>query len=65
MPCVAPYVDGGVEQYYRAKILNIDRNEAEVLFVDYGNVNIVQLSGLKYLPQVISSLRFNYTMKMK
>ncbi|KAL5248921.1 hypothetical protein ACHWQZ_G017946 [Mnemiopsis leidyi] len=62
MPCVAPYVDveGGVEQYYRAKILNIDRNEAEVLFVDYGNVNIVQLSGLKYLPQTCATVPQSY-----
>ena len=54
MPCLAPYVDGEVEKYYRAKILNIERNEAEVVFVDYGNINVVPLSGLKYLPQVIA-----------
>ena len=52
MSCVAPYEDNGSVQYYRARILSIDRNEAEVLFVDYGNANMIRLSELKYLPRV-------------
>ena len=56
MPCVAPYEDAGVEQFYRAKIINIDRNDAEVLFIDYGNINLVPLAGLKYLPQVFKNI---------
>lgn len=55
MACVAPYEDNGVEQFYRARILAIDRTEAEVLFVDYGNANMVPLSGLKYLPKVCNN----------
>ena len=55
MACVAPYEDAGVEQFYRAKILKIEQNNAQVLFIDYGNVNLVPLSGLKYLPKVLTS----------
>ncbi|XP_063690237.1 uncharacterized protein LOC134822896 isoform X2 [Bolinopsis microptera] len=60
MACVAPYEDVGVEQFYRAKIINIDRNDAEVLFIDYGNINLVPLAGLKYLPQACAVVPESY-----
>ena len=53
MSCVAPFVDNDVNQYYRAKVLSINRNDAEVMFVDYGNEATVPIGELKYLPKVI------------
>ncbi|XP_039285394.1 uncharacterized protein LOC111062421 [Nilaparvata lugens] len=46
MPVCAYYCD---DQWYRAKILSVDQNEAKVLFVDYGNIDSVEISKLRYI----------------
>ena len=48
--CAAKSVDDG--QYYRAKVTEIvDDNQVEVLFIDYGNKNIIDKKYLKALPE--------------
>ena len=44
-PCVAQSIEDN--SWYRGKILALDGQEAEVLFVDYGNKQKSQLSDLK------------------
>ncbi|RZF39599.1 hypothetical protein LSTR_LSTR001120 [Laodelphax striatellus] len=46
MPVCAYYIDG---QWYRAQILNVNDEEAKVLFVDYGNIDSVSISLLRYI----------------
>ena len=52
MACVAPYVEDSGVTSYRGRIEKITRNEATILFVDYGNVEQVPLQDLKYLMKV-------------
>ena len=49
---MAPFIDSGINQFYRAKVISISRNEADVFFVDYGNNAQVPLAELKYIPKV-------------
>ncbi|XP_060037067.1 ATP-dependent RNA helicase TDRD9 isoform X1 [Erinaceus europaeus] len=48
--CLAPFADSGQESYYRAQILYVSGNSAEVFFVDYGNRAHVDLGLLMELP---------------
>jgi hypothetical protein len=53
-PCVAQYIEDN--SWYRGKILAIDSQEAEVLFVDYGNKQKSQLSDLKAIEKTFLTL---------
>jgi Tudor domain len=53
-PCVAQYIEDN--SWYRGKILAIDGQEAEVLFVDYGNKQKSQLGDLKAIEKTFLTL---------
>ncbi|PSN45042.1 hypothetical protein C0J52_03983 [Blattella germanica] len=42
--------------FYRAKIVNIDKEEVKVLFIDYGNLAVVRKTALKLLPPSLRNL---------
>ncbi|XP_069713135.1 ATP-dependent RNA helicase TDRD9 [Phaenicophaeus curvirostris] len=52
--CLAPFTQLGHTQYYRARILRVCRDVAEVFYVDYGNRSEVPLKSLK---EMLSSVR--------
>ncbi|XP_028923681.1 ATP-dependent RNA helicase TDRD9 isoform X2 [Ornithorhynchus anatinus] len=56
--CLAPYTDLGTAKYFRAQILNIYRNSAEVFFLDYGNKSEVTLDLLRMIPSCFLALPF-------
>ena len=53
-PCVAQSIEDN--SWYRGKILALDGQEAEVLFVDYGNKQKSQLSDLKAIEKTFLTL---------
>ncbi|KAM9201779.1 ATP-dependent RNA helicase TDRD9 [Dugong dugon] len=48
--CLAPFADFDKESYFRAQILYVSGNFAEVFFVDYGNRSQVDLGLLMEIP---------------
>ena len=52
MACVAPYIEEGNLQHYRAQVLSVEAPQAQVIFVDYGNIQDIPTNELKYLPAV-------------
>ncbi|KFO74837.1 Putative ATP-dependent RNA helicase TDRD9, partial [Cuculus canorus] len=56
--CLAPFTQLGNKQYYRARILRVCRDVAEVFFVDYGNISKVPLKTLKEMPSCVRGLPF-------
>nr|XP_051690899.1 ATP-dependent RNA helicase TDRD9 isoform X2 [Oryctolagus cuniculus] len=56
--CLAPFADLDEESYFRAQILYVSGNSAEVFFVDYGNRAHVALSLLMEIPSQFLELPF-------
>ncbi|XP_071069675.1 ATP-dependent RNA helicase TDRD9 isoform X2 [Dasypus novemcinctus] len=56
--CLAPFADFDKESYFRAQILYVSGNSAEVFFVDYGNRSHVDLGLLMELPCQLLELPF-------
>ncbi|XFG12231.1 hypothetical protein AB1E19_015855 [Capra hircus] len=48
--CLAPFADSDKESYFRAQVLYVSGNSAEVFFVDYGNRARVALGVLREMP---------------
>ncbi|XP_073097873.1 ATP-dependent RNA helicase TDRD9 isoform X6 [Manis javanica] len=56
--CLAPFADFDKESYFRAQVLYVSGNFAEVFFVDYGNRAHVHLDVLMELPCQFLDLPF-------
>nr|XP_030739073.1 ATP-dependent RNA helicase TDRD9 [Globicephala melas] len=56
--CLAPFADFDKESYFRAQILYVSGNSAEVFFVDYGNRAHVALDVLMEIPCQFLELPF-------
>ncbi|KAM4663498.1 ATP-dependent RNA helicase TDRD9 [Discoglossus pictus] len=56
--CLAPFTDLENQRYYRAQILYIHGDVAEVFFVDYGNQSTVKLNLLREIPGHLLDLPF-------
>ncbi|XP_053451665.1 ATP-dependent RNA helicase TDRD9 isoform X3 [Nycticebus coucang] len=56
--CLAPFADFDKESYFRAQILYVSGNSAEVFFVDYGNRSHVDLDLLREIPCQFLELPF-------
>ncbi|XP_004584571.2 ATP-dependent RNA helicase TDRD9 isoform X1 [Ochotona princeps] len=56
--CLAPFADLDKESYFRAQILYVSGNSAEVFFVDYGNRSQVALHLLMDMPSQLLQLPF-------
>lgn len=54
IPCIAQYAED--ERWYRAVIQKIDGTNATVLFVDYGNVEVVGFNKLKEINEEFTKL---------
>ncbi|XP_071601524.1 ATP-dependent RNA helicase TDRD9 isoform X2 [Heliangelus exortis] len=58
MVCLAPFTDLENRGYFRARILYVCGDFAEVFFVDYGNRSKVPLNKLKEMPSCLRELPF-------
>ncbi|XP_013363353.1 PREDICTED: putative ATP-dependent RNA helicase TDRD9 isoform X3 [Chinchilla lanigera] len=58
MVCLAPFVEFDKKSYFRAQILYVSGNSAEVFFVDYGNRSHVDLDLLMEIPCQFLELPF-------
>ncbi|XP_068016320.1 ATP-dependent RNA helicase TDRD9 [Melanerpes formicivorus] len=56
--CLAPFTDAENRGYYRARILCVCGDFAEVFYVDYGNRSKVPLKNLKEIPSHLRELPF-------
>uniref|UniRef100_A0A8B9ZCB2 RNA helicase n=1 Tax=Buteo japonicus TaxID=224669 RepID=A0A8B9ZCB2_9AVES len=56
--CLAPFTHAENREYYRARILYVCGDFAEVFFVDYGNRSKVPLKKLKEIPSCLQELPF-------
>ncbi|XP_068874495.1 ATP-dependent RNA helicase TDRD9 isoform X2 [Aphelocoma coerulescens] len=56
--CLAPFTYLGKRGYYRAHVLYVHGDLAEVFFVDYGNRSEVPLNKLKEIPSCLQGLPF-------
>ncbi|NXS35635.1 TDRD9 helicase, partial [Pomatostomus ruficeps] len=56
--CLAPFTYLGNRGYYRAHVLYVRGDLAEVFFVDYGNRSEVPLNKLKEIPSCLQGLPF-------
>uniref|UniRef100_A0A8C5U221 RNA helicase n=1 Tax=Malurus cyaneus samueli TaxID=2593467 RepID=A0A8C5U221_9PASS len=56
--CLAPFTYQGNRGYYRAHVLYVHGDLAEVFFVDYGNRSEVPLNKLKEIPSCLQGLPF-------
>ncbi|XP_044788759.1 ATP-dependent RNA helicase TDRD9 isoform X4 [Bubalus bubalis] len=56
--CLAPFADSDKESYFRAQVLYVSGNSAEVFFVDYGNRARVALGVLMEMPCQFLELPF-------
>ncbi|XP_007986155.1 ATP-dependent RNA helicase TDRD9 [Chlorocebus sabaeus] len=56
--CLAPFADFGKQRYFRAQVLYVSGNSAEVFFVDYGNRSHVDLHLLMEIPGQFLELPF-------
>uniref|UniRef100_A0A8D0GJ38 ATP-dependent RNA helicase TDRD9 n=1 Tax=Sphenodon punctatus TaxID=8508 RepID=A0A8D0GJ38_SPHPU len=59
--CLAPFSDLQNNRYYRAQILSVPGDSAEVFFVDYGNRSRVALDELRKIPSHLQELPFQVT----
>ncbi|NXP07566.1 TDRD9 helicase, partial [Thinocorus orbignyianus] len=56
--CLAPFTYLGNRGYYRARILDVCGDFAEVFFVDYGNTSKVPLKNLREIPSCLLEFPF-------
>ncbi|XP_067847822.1 ATP-dependent RNA helicase TDRD9 [Heptranchias perlo] len=56
--CLAPFTDCSETHYYRAKVLQVSGDSAEVFFVDYGNTARVATDLLRNIPHNLLELPF-------
>nr|XP_016846157.1 PREDICTED: putative ATP-dependent RNA helicase TDRD9 isoform X2 [Anolis carolinensis] len=56
--CLAPFTDWEDERYYRAQILYVSGENAEIFYVDYGNRSKVALNLLREIPSHLRELPF-------
>ncbi|KAM6130875.1 LOW QUALITY PROTEIN: ATP-dependent RNA helicase TDRD9 [Pterocles gutturalis] len=56
--CLAPFTQLETTRYYRARILYVCGNFAQVFFVDYGNRSKVPIKELKEIPSYLQELPF-------
>ncbi|KAJ7345223.1 hypothetical protein JRQ81_001173, partial [Phrynocephalus forsythii] len=56
--CLAPFTDWEDERYYRAQILYVSGESAEVFYVDYGNRSKVALDHLRDIPVRLQEIPF-------
>ncbi|XP_032882942.1 ATP-dependent RNA helicase TDRD9 [Amblyraja radiata] len=56
--CLAPFTDYGEIHYYRAKVLQVSGDSAELFFVDYGNTARVATNLLRNIPHNLLELPF-------
>ncbi|KAM6461278.1 ATP-dependent RNA helicase TDRD9 isoform 1-T1 [Liasis olivaceus] len=56
--CLAPFTDWENERYYRAQVLYVSGERAEVFYVDYGNRSEVDLGQLREIPSHLRELPF-------
>uniref|UniRef100_UPI00398E9638 ATP-dependent RNA helicase TDRD9 isoform X3 n=1 Tax=Pristiophorus japonicus TaxID=55135 RepID=UPI00398E9638 len=56
--CLAPFTDCSETHYYRAKVLQVSGDSAEVFFVDYGNTARVTPDLLRNIPHNLLELPF-------
>ncbi|XP_047286866.1 ATP-dependent RNA helicase TDRD9 isoform X8 [Homo sapiens] len=56
--CLAPFADFDKQRYFRAQVLYVSGNSAEVFFVDYGNKSHVDLHLLMEIPCQFLELPF-------
>uniref|UniRef100_A0A8D2J6V3 RNA helicase n=1 Tax=Varanus komodoensis TaxID=61221 RepID=A0A8D2J6V3_VARKO len=56
--CLAPFNDWENERYYRAQVLYVSGESAEVFYVDYGNRLKVALEHLREIPSHLRELPF-------
>ncbi|XP_078418572.1 ATP-dependent RNA helicase TDRD9 isoform X1 [Cetorhinus maximus] len=56
--CLAPFTDCSETHYYRAKVLQVSGDSAEVFFVDYGNTAKVATDLLRNIPHNLLELPF-------
>ncbi|XP_043553464.1 ATP-dependent RNA helicase TDRD9 [Chiloscyllium plagiosum] len=56
--CLAPFTECNETHYYRAKVLQVSGNSAEVFFVDYGNTAKVTIDLLRNIPHNLLELPF-------
>ncbi|XP_009072311.1 PREDICTED: putative ATP-dependent RNA helicase TDRD9, partial [Acanthisitta chloris] len=56
--CLAPFTDRGSRGYYRARVMYVCGDSAEVFFVDYGNRSKVPINELKEIPSCLQGLPF-------
>ncbi|NXX90331.1 TDRD9 helicase, partial [Centropus bengalensis] len=56
--CLAPFTQLGNREYYRARVLHVCEDFAEVFFVDYGNRSEVPLKTLKEIPSGVQEHPF-------
>ncbi|XP_053218290.1 ATP-dependent RNA helicase TDRD9 isoform X1 [Podarcis raffonei] len=56
--CLAPFTEWEDERYYRAQVLYVSGENAEVFYVDYGNRSKVALGHLREIPSHLRELPF-------
>nr|XP_060611008.1 ATP-dependent RNA helicase TDRD9 [Anolis sagrei ordinatus] len=56
--CLAPFTDWEDKRYYRAQILYVSGENAEIFYVDYGNRSKVALNLLREIPSHLRELPF-------
>jgi len=44
---IAPFLDGN---HYRAMVMNVQNDKAKIIYVDFGNINEVNVKELQALP---------------
>jgi len=56
---IAPFLDGN---HYRAMVMNVQNDKAKIIYVDFGNINEVNVKELQALPdnlKIVSLLQIN------
>lgn len=53
---IAPFEDGN---YYRAMVLAIQNDKVRIVYIDFGNIDDVDMKDLKVMPQCHLELVFN------
>ncbi|XP_063146460.1 ATP-dependent RNA helicase TDRD9 [Candoia aspera] len=56
--CLAPFTDWENKRYYRAQVLYVSGESAEVFYVDYGNRSKVALNQLREIPSHLQEIPF-------
>ncbi|XP_021948525.1 uncharacterized protein LOC110846177 isoform X2 [Folsomia candida] len=55
--CIAKYTSDGVDGWFRARIIDIKDDQAQVYFIDYGNKEVVSNSLIRKLPLSLRKMR--------